>query len=130
VAEAELRHLQGDLMEARLEAARLRAALAWREDPLSDFHPPEGASLEVIALQRRLLMSQVAEQKAKIEEINQQESQKEAERAIIRATINKLNETIPLAEERVKLRKYLFDKELGAHHWLCNVAARTAAKSG
>jgi hemolysin D len=114
VAEAELRHLQGDLMEARLEAARLRAALAWREDPLSDFHPPEGASPEAIEPQRRLLMSQVAEQKAKIEEINQQESQKEAERATIRATINKLNETIPLAEERVKLRKYLFDKELGS----------------
>jgi hemolysin D len=42
VAEAELRHLQSDLMEARLEAARLRAAMAWRENPLSDFHPPEG----------------------------------------------------------------------------------------
>lgn len=114
VAEAELRHLQSDLMVARLEAARLRAALAWRENPLSDFHPPEGASREAIELQRSLLMSQVAEQKAKIEEINQQEAQKEAERATIRATINKLNETIPLAEERAKLRKYLFDKELGS----------------
>src|SRR5215467_14102698 len=39
-AEAELRHLQSDLMEARLDAARLRAALAWQEDPLSDFRPP------------------------------------------------------------------------------------------
>ena len=114
VAEAELHHLQSDLMEARLEVARLRAALAGREDPLLDFHPPEGASPEAIELQRRLLMSQVAEQKAKIEEIKQQESQKEAERATIRATINKLNETIPLVDERVKLRRYLFDKELGS----------------
>ena len=114
VAEAELRHLQSDLMEARLEAARLRAALAWQEDPLSDFRPPKGAGPEAIELQRRLLMSQVAEQKAKIEEIKQQESQKEAERATIRATINKLNETIPVVEERVRLRRYLFDKELGS----------------
>ncbi len=51
---------------------------------------------------------------AKIEEINQQESQKEAERATIRATINKLNETIPLAEERLNLRRYLYDRELGS----------------
>src|SRR5262249_1374355 len=55
-----------------------------------------------------------AEQKAKIEEIKQQESQKEAERATIRATINKLNETIPLLEERVHVRRYLYDKELGS----------------
>jgi len=114
VAEAELRHLQSDLMEVRLEAARFRAALASREDPLSDFHPPEGASPEAIELQRRLLISQSAEQKAKIGEIKQQESQKEAERATIRATIHKLNETIPVVEERVKLRRDLFDRELGS----------------
>ena len=114
VAEAELRHLQSDLMEARLEAARLRAALAGREDPLLDFHPPERALPEAIELQRHLLLSQVAEQRAKIEEIKQQESQKEAERATIRATINKLNETIPLVDERVRMRRYLYDKELGS----------------
>ena len=114
VAEAELHHLQSDLMEARLEAARLRAALAWREDPMPVFRPPEGASPEAIELQRRLLMSQVAEQKAKFEEMRQQEHQKEAERATTRATIDKLKETIPVAEERVKLRRYLFDKELGS----------------
>src|SRR5215470_18556604 len=50
VAEAELRHLQSDLMEVRLEAARLRAALASREDPLSDFHPPEQASPDAMEL--------------------------------------------------------------------------------
>ena len=59
-------------------------------------------------------MSQVSEQKAKFEELRQQEHQKEAERETIRATINKLNETIPLADERARLRRYLFDKELGS----------------
>ncbi len=114
VAEAELRHMQSDLMAARLEAARLRAVLAGQEDPLLDFHPPEGARPEAIELQRRFLTSQIAEQKAKIEEIKRQESQKEAERATIRATINKINETIPLLEERVKVRRYLYEKELGS----------------
>jgi hemolysin D len=114
VADAELHHLESDLIAARVEAARLRAALAGHEDPLPDFHPPKEVSPEAIEVQRRFLMSQTAEQKAKIEEIKQQESQKEAERATIRATINKLNETIPLLEERVNLRKYLYDKELGS----------------
>jgi hemolysin D len=114
IAEAELGHLQSDLMAARLEAARLRAALAGQEDPLLDFHPPEGARPEAIELQRRLLMSQIAEQKAKIEEIKRQESQKEAERATIKATINKINETIPLLEDRVNIRRHLYDKELGS----------------
>ena len=114
MAGAELGHMQSDLMAARLEAARLRAALAGQEDPLSDFRPPDGASPELIAMQRRFLSSQAAEQKAKIEEIKRQEAQKEAERATIRATINKINETIPLLEERVTVRRYLYDKELGS----------------
>jgi hemolysin D len=114
MAGAELGHIQSDLMAARLEAARLRAALVGHEDPQADFQPPEGASPELIGMQRRFLASQVAEQNAKIEEIKRQEAQKEAERATIKATINKINETIPLLEERVKVRKYLYDKELGS----------------
>jgi hemolysin D len=114
MAGAELGHMQSDLMAARLEAARLRAALAGQEDPVADFQPPEGASPELVGMQRRLLASQVAEQKAKIEEIKRQEAQKEAERATIKATINKINETIPLLEERVEVRKYLYGKELGS----------------
>lgn len=114
LAEAELRHMQSDLMAARLEAARLRAALAGAEDPVSGFHPPEGAGADAIALQLRLLTSQVAGQRARIEEVRQQESQKEAERDTITATINKLNATIPVLEERVNVRKYLYGKELGS----------------
>ena len=114
VVEAELGHLQSDLVAARLEAARLQAALSGYEDPLPHFHPPEGASPEAIELQRRFLASQAAEQRSKIEELKQQESQKEAERGTIRATIGKLNATIPLLEERVGLRRYLYDKQLGS----------------
>jgi hemolysin D len=111
---AELGHLKSDLIATQLETARLRAALAGHDDPLVDFQPPESASSESIQMHRRLLVSQVAEQTAKIEAIKRQEAQKEAERATIRATINKLGETIPLLEERVNVRKYLYDKELGS----------------
>jgi hemolysin D len=105
-------HIQSDLMAARLEAARLRAALAGNDDPESNFRPPADASAELIGMQRQFLARQVAEERAKIEEINRQEAQKEAERATIDAMITKIKETIPLLEERVKVRKSLYDKAL------------------
>src|SRR5438270_10784801 len=41
---AEREHMQSDLIAAQLDVARLRAALADGADPLTDFHPPAGAS--------------------------------------------------------------------------------------
>jgi hemolysin D len=111
---AELGHLKADLMAARLEAARLQAAIAGNSDPTLDFKPPEDASPEAVEMHRRFLASQAAEQRAKILEIERQESQKEAERETIKASINKLNETIPVLQEKVDVRKYLTDKELGS----------------
>jgi hemolysin D len=111
---AELGHLKSDLMNAQLDIARLRAALAGTDDPLADFHPPQGASPTLIEMQRQFLISQGTEQNAKLAEIDRQRAQKEAERATIKATIEKLNATIPLLQQRVDVRKYLADKELGS----------------
>src|ERR1700730_2464172 len=69
MSEAELGHLKSDLIAAQLETARLRAALAGHDDPLVDFQPPESASPKSIEMHRRLLVSQVAEQTAKIQAI-------------------------------------------------------------
>ncbi|QPF94612.1 HlyD family type I secretion periplasmic adaptor subunit [Bradyrhizobium commune] len=112
--EAELGHLKSDLVGAQLEAARLRAALTDGGDPVANFHPPEGAPAELVQVQRRFLASQTAEQTAKLASIEHQVAQKEAERATITATIGKLEATIPLLQQRVDMRKQLFDKELGS----------------
>ena len=53
-------------MAAQLDAARLRAALAGKDDPLAEFKPPQDASSDLIEMQRRFLLSQTAEQKAKL----------------------------------------------------------------
>jgi hemolysin D len=111
---AELGHLKSDLVSTQLEVARLRAALAGHADPLDDFHPPDGASPTLIDMQRQFLISQSTEQNSKLAEIERQRAQKEAERATIAATIAKLNATIPLLQQRVDVRKYLTDKELGS----------------
>jgi len=111
---AELGHLKSDLMAAQLDAARLRAALDGKDDSLSEFKPPDGAPSDLIQMHRRFLVSQIAEQIAKIAAIDRQIQQKEAERATIKASIEKLKAIIPPLQERVDIRKYLFNKELGS----------------
>ena len=111
---AELRHLKSDLMAAQLDAARLRAALSGKDDPLAAFEPPQGAPSELIQMQRRFLVSQVAEQNAKLAAIDRQITQKQAERATIKASVEKLKATIVPLQERVEIRKQLFNRELGS----------------
>jgi hemolysin D len=115
---AEHDRLNDDLVAAKLTVARLRAALAWQPssgaDPLNAFEPPEGASSAQIETERQYLASQIAEQNSKIAEIDRQTAQKEAERATVTAQTAKLEATIPLLQQRVDVRKTLYDKALGS----------------
>jgi hemolysin D len=112
--EAELGHFKSDLIAAQLDVARLRAALAPAASPVEQLQPPEGASPTLVEMQRQFLLSQSAEQNAKLAEIERQQAQKDAERATIAATIAKLEATIPLLQQRVDVRKTLYDKALGS----------------
>ncbi len=111
---AEREHLRNDLTAARLDIARLRAALSQNSDPLAAFDPPAEASPLQVSIQKQFLLSLVAEHEAKLAALDRQKAQKEAERATIAATIDKLNTTIPLLQQKVDVRKYLMDKELGS----------------
>jgi hemolysin D len=110
---AEQGHVRADLIAARLDVARLQAMLSDGSDPLAHFHPPQGATAAQIEMHRQFLISQTAEQRAKLAELDRQVSQKDAERSTVEATITKLEATIPPLQERVDTRKYLFDKQLG-----------------
>jgi hemolysin D len=114
VSQAELQHLRADLLTARLDTARLRAALARQNGGTADFVAPDGASAEMTEMYRHYLISQTEEQNRKIATILRQKAQKLAERDTIEATINKLEATIPLLQERVDVRKVLYQKELGS----------------
>lgn len=111
---AEEGHIANDLMAARLDIARLRAALSGAADPLSEFHPPAGANGALVAMQRDFLVKQVEEHRAKIAALDRQRAQKVAERDTTAATIKKLEDATPLIQQRVEIRKYLADKELGS----------------
>ena len=111
---AELGHLKSDLNSAQMDVARLRAALAEKNDPLAEFKAPPGMPADLVQTHRRFLASQTAEQKAKLAAIDGQVAQKEAERATIKASIEKLKAVIQPMEQRVEIRKNMFNKELGS----------------
>ncbi len=112
VSEADLRHLQSDLLSTRLEVSRLRAALAGRTQELED--PPSDASAAMIQMHLDVLASQNAEYAAKLSEIDRQKSQKDAERYTILGMLDKTDALIPILQKRVEVRKYLADNELGS----------------
>jgi hemolysin D len=114
MSEAERDHLRSDLFSAKLDVARLRAALSGNPDAVDQFRPPEGASPALIEINRQLLISQLAEQQGKQAALDRQLKQKEAERDTIAAAITKIETTLPVLTQRVDIRKYLYDKDLGS----------------
>ena len=114
ISDADVEHVKSDLISAQLDEARLRAALSSQPDPLKDFTPPGGASEKLLETQRRLLATQVAEHDARLAEIDRQLIQKNAERQTITATLAKLEAIISPLEERVGVRQYLYDKQVGS----------------
>src|SRR3984893_13442868 len=111
---AERDHIKSDLIAAQLDIARLRAALSDAEDPVVNFQPPEGASPQLVAMQRQFLTSQVAEHRAKVAALDKQRAQKEAERSTTAATITKLESTLPVVQQRVDIRGALYNREFGS----------------
>jgi hemolysin D len=111
--QAETSHLESDLIAAELDVARLRAALS-DGDVLGNFEPPDGAPAALVATQRKFLADQAAEQQAKLAVLDRQRAQKEAERATIAATVDKLEASLPVMQERVEMRKTLYDHSNGS----------------
>ena len=114
MTDADRDHLKSDLLSSQMEVARLRAAVSGRSDPTEAFVPPEGASASMIEMNRQLLISQVAEHQGKLAALDRQVKQKQAERESIKAAIAKLDATLPVLSQKVEIRKYLYDKDLGS----------------
>jgi hemolysin D len=114
INEAERDHLRGDLISAQLDAARLQAMLAESANPLDAFHPPSDAGASLVAVQKDFLLAQTTEHRSKLAALDAQISQKTAERATIAASIEKLQATIPIVQQRVDIRKVLFDHQTGS----------------
>jgi hemolysin D len=113
INEAEGKHYEADLVAARLDVARLRAELA-DGDPLTNFEPPADAPAALVAVQRKFLRDQTAEQRAKLAVFDRQREEKLAERETGAATVAKLEASLPVLQERLEIRKTLYDHSTGS----------------
>jgi hemolysin D len=109
---AERDRLESALMLARLDIARLSATLADAADPAAQFVAPSGATPAQVALARQLMASQVAEHAAKLAELDRQQAQQDANRAAVAATVDKLTALLPIEQQRLEMRKTLYDRQL------------------
>jgi hemolysin D len=104
-------HLRSDLIATQLEIARLKAGLADMKNPIDGFHPPTEATPAQVDMQRNYLIKQTAEYRAKIDGLDRQLDQKQAERDTIQATVGKLSAIVPIVQQRVDIRKISADQE-------------------
>lgn len=114
MTEADQQHIRSDLTAAQLDVARLRAELTDSDNPENVFQPPAGASPALIAMERKFLLQQVDEYRAKLASLDSQRAEKAAERDTIAAMIDKLEADEPIIGQRVDIRKTLVDEKLGS----------------
>jgi hemolysin D len=111
---AERDRLAKELVAARLDLARLTAALSDAPDPVASFDPPAEASPADVQMARTFLANQLVEHQAKLAGIDRQVAQNTANRDAVKATVEKLTVAIPLLRQRADARKYLADREVGS----------------
>ncbi len=120
--DAESKHYESDFMAAELDVARLRAELA-DGDPIANFSPPADAPPSLVAVQRKFLLDQTAEQQAKLAVLDRQRDQKAAERDTAAATIEKLEASLPIMQERLENSQ----NSLRSHNWFQSQLSRIIA---
>jgi hemolysin D len=114
ISESERDRLQKEYMTSALDAARLKASLGTADDPTADFAPPDNAPPEQVELQKSLLVSQVAEIRAKLAGLDRQIAQNEGNEAAVQSTISKITGALPYLEKRAKARDYLANKGISS----------------
>jgi hemolysin D len=111
--QADLGHQQSDLMAAKIDIARLTAALESQSNPNARFVPPPGASPDQAKMGAEFLDGQVSQYRSKLAALVSEEVQKRAELESQKVSIGKIEALLPLMEERTQMRKTLFDHQTG-----------------
>jgi hemolysin D len=107
--EADVNRIARDLMQARLDAARLSAQLA---GDASAFVAPADANPVLVDAERHQLLTELAQHQAKLDGIDEQIQAKAAERDESKANIEKIDATLPLLDEKVQMYQVLLEKSL------------------
>lgn len=111
---ADLGHLESDLMAARIDIARLTAALRSANGLPMSFVAPAGATAEQAEMGRQVLLGQVSHYKSKLASLVGEEMQKRAEEDSLKLSISKIEALLPMMQERTQMRKTLTDHQNGS----------------
>lgn len=100
------------LETARIDEARGLALLGYLNGKPPTFDAPAGTPERLAFVQQQLIDSQVAEYEARLASLSQQRRERQADEAVTRQELAKLEETLPLIEEQVDARAQLLAKGL------------------
>src|SRR6202521_5819596 len=109
--QANLDHQRSDLMSAKIDIARLSAAVESESDPDARFVPPAGASPEQARMGEQFLIGQMSQYRSKLAALAGEEKQRQAELESQKLSIGKIQSLLPLMEERTQMRKTLYDHQ-------------------
>lgn len=104
--------LENDLTVARLQSARAEAFLQAMDGPEPVLKDVPGINPDRLREEHRLLDSQWHEYKSKVERIEADITRQEAELRSIREVVNRLQRTLPIAQERAETFKGLYEQEV------------------
>lgn len=107
---AEREQALANLQTAELDAARSRAILRALQGGAPAFAPPSGVPAEIVAVQRQLIASRLAELQAKTRTLEEQAQEAAATQAGAAAEIARLRDTLPFLIERAEKRRLLTEK--------------------
>lgn len=99
------------LVEDRLDIMRLRALL---DENLAAFVPAPETDARMVAVARQEMEAQAAEHKAKIDGVDRQIAQKQAEGREIKAAIDKIEASLPLLTEQRDIRAAVLRTQYGS----------------
>lgn len=109
---------------AKMESARLRALLAWKET----IEVPPGSDPRYVELQQQLLHDQLAEQRARLGAVQQQVEQRKAAVEGTKSELAKLQATVPMLTQKADAyRKLLKDQYVAELQYLDAEQARVEA---
>jgi hemolysin D len=112
-AGADRDRLAQDLMQARLDVARLSALKTALMGGGLAFVAPPDAPAERIAEARAAMQAQADQQAAKLADLTQQIEQKRAEAAQVAAETDKINATLPMLAEKERIHRELTARGYG-----------------
>src|ERR1700692_2204349 len=111
--QSDLDRQRSELMSAKIDIARLSAAVESESDPDARFVPPAGASPEQARMGEQFLIGQMSQYRSKLASLAGEEAQNKAELESQKVSISKIQSLLPLMEERTQMRKTLFDHQTG-----------------